>query len=44
MYRAEVIGSMLRPSYLKEARAAFEQGDAAGRATSSAPRTVPSIR
>ena len=27
MYRAEVIGSMLRPSYLKEARAAFEQGD-----------------
>ena len=26
MYRAEVIGSMLRPSYLKEARAAFEQG------------------
>ena len=27
MYRAEVIGSMLRPSYLKEARAAFEQGE-----------------
>ena len=27
MYRAEVIGSMLRPSYLKQARAAFEQGD-----------------
>lgn len=26
MFRAEVIGSMLRPSYLKEARAAFEQG------------------
>ena len=26
MYRAEVIGSMLRPSYLKESRAAFEQG------------------
>src|SRR5690242_11376674 len=26
MYRAEVIGSMLRPSYLKDARAAFEQG------------------
>jgi 5-methyltetrahydropteroyltriglutamate--homocysteine methyltransferase len=27
MFRAEVIGSMLRPSYLKEARAAFERGD-----------------
>ena len=27
MFHAEVIGSMLRPSYLKEARAAFEQGD-----------------
>jgi 5-methyltetrahydropteroyltriglutamate--homocysteine methyltransferase len=27
VYRAEVIGSMLRPSYLKEARAAFEQGE-----------------
>ena len=27
MYRAEVIGSMLRPAYLKEARAAFEQGE-----------------
>ena len=27
MFRAEVIGSMLRPSYLKEARAAFEQGN-----------------
>jgi 5-methyltetrahydropteroyltriglutamate--homocysteine methyltransferase len=26
MFRAEVIGSLLRPSYLKEARAAFEQG------------------
>jgi 5-methyltetrahydropteroyltriglutamate--homocysteine methyltransferase len=26
VFRAEVIGSMLRPSYLKEARAAFEQG------------------
>jgi 5-methyltetrahydropteroyltriglutamate--homocysteine methyltransferase len=26
MYRAEVIGSMLRPSYLQEGRAAFEQG------------------
>ena len=26
MFRAEVIGSMLRPSYLKEGRAAFEQG------------------
>jgi 5-methyltetrahydropteroyltriglutamate--homocysteine methyltransferase len=26
MFRAEVIGSMLRPTYLKEARAAFEQG------------------
>ena len=26
MFRAEVIGSMLRPSYLKDARAAFEQG------------------
>src|SRR5262245_63650925 len=26
MFRAEVIGSMLRPSYLKEARAEFEQG------------------
>ena len=26
MYRAEVIGSMLRPEYLKEGRAAFEQG------------------
>ena len=26
MFRAEVIGSMLRPSYLKEARAAFQQG------------------
>ena len=31
MYRAEVIGSMLRPSYLKEARAAFEQGELAVR-------------
>src|SRR5215510_9475960 len=27
MFRAEVIGSMLRPSYLKEARADFEQGN-----------------
>jgi 5-methyltetrahydropteroyltriglutamate--homocysteine methyltransferase len=27
VFRAEVIGSMLRPSYLKEARAAFEQGE-----------------
>ena len=27
MFRAEVIGSMLRPSYLKEARAAFEQAE-----------------
>ncbi len=26
MFRAEVVGSMLRPSYLKEARAAFEGG------------------
>jgi len=26
MFRAEVIGSMLRPSHLKDARAAFEQG------------------
>jgi methionine synthase II (cobalamin-independent) len=26
MFRAEVIGSMLRPAYLKQARAAFEQG------------------
>lgn len=26
MFRAEVTGSMLRPSYLKEARAAFQQG------------------
>jgi 5-methyltetrahydropteroyltriglutamate--homocysteine methyltransferase len=26
VFRAEVIGSLLRPSYLKEARAAFEQG------------------
>jgi 5-methyltetrahydropteroyltriglutamate--homocysteine methyltransferase len=26
VFRAEVIGSMLRPSYLQEARAAFEQG------------------
>src|SRR5512132_1032696 len=26
MFRAEVIGSMLRPSYLQEGRAAFEQG------------------
>jgi methionine synthase II (cobalamin-independent) len=30
MFRAEVIGSMLRPTYLKEARAAFEQGGLAG--------------
>jgi 5-methyltetrahydropteroyltriglutamate--homocysteine methyltransferase len=29
MFRAEVIGSMLRPSYLKEARADFEQGSLA---------------
>jgi 5-methyltetrahydropteroyltriglutamate--homocysteine methyltransferase len=27
VFRAEVIGSMLRPLYLQEARAAFEQGD-----------------
>jgi 5-methyltetrahydropteroyltriglutamate--homocysteine methyltransferase len=27
VFHAEVIGSMLRPSYLKEARAAFEQGN-----------------
>ena len=27
MFRAEVIGSMLRPSYLQEGRAAFEQGE-----------------
>ncbi len=26
MFRAEVVGSMLRPAYLKEARAAFETG------------------
>src|SRR5919108_5786901 len=26
MYRAEVIGSMLRPSYLQEAQAAFREG------------------
>jgi 5-methyltetrahydropteroyltriglutamate--homocysteine methyltransferase len=26
MFRAEVVGSMLRPPYLKEARSAFEQG------------------
>jgi 5-methyltetrahydropteroyltriglutamate--homocysteine methyltransferase len=26
VFRAEVIGSLLRPAYLKEARAAFEQG------------------
>ncbi|HEX3277689.1 MAG TPA: hypothetical protein VHR40_04140, partial [Thermoleophilaceae bacterium] len=31
MFRAEVIGSMLRPSYLKEARAAFEQGSLSAR-------------
>ena len=29
MFRAEVIGSLLRPSYLKEARAAFERGELA---------------
>jgi 5-methyltetrahydropteroyltriglutamate--homocysteine methyltransferase len=29
VYRAEVIGSLLRPSYLKEARAAFQQGNLA---------------
>src|SRR5919106_2072094 len=27
VFHAEVIGSMLRPSYLKDARASFEQGD-----------------
>jgi 5-methyltetrahydropteroyltriglutamate--homocysteine methyltransferase len=27
VFRAEVIGSLLRPSYLKEARAAFERGE-----------------
>jgi len=27
MFRAEVIGSLLRPAYLKEARAAFERGE-----------------
>ena len=27
MFRAEVVGSMLRPSYLKDARAAFEAGE-----------------
>jgi 5-methyltetrahydropteroyltriglutamate--homocysteine methyltransferase len=27
VFRAEVVGSMLRPSYLKEARAAFQQGN-----------------
>ena len=27
MFRAEVIGSMLRPAYLQEARAAFDQGN-----------------
>ena len=26
MFRAEVVGSMLRPSYLKEARAEFQAG------------------
>jgi 5-methyltetrahydropteroyltriglutamate--homocysteine methyltransferase len=31
MFRAEVIGSLLRPSYLKEGRAAFEQGDISAR-------------
>jgi hypothetical protein len=31
VFRAEVIGSMLRPSYLKEARAAFEQGSLSAR-------------
>jgi 5-methyltetrahydropteroyltriglutamate--homocysteine methyltransferase len=29
VFRAEVVGSMLRPSYLKEARAAFEAGELA---------------
>ena len=41
MFRAEVIGALLRPSYLKEARAAFEQGSGR-RPTSSASRTAPS--
>jgi 5-methyltetrahydropteroyltriglutamate--homocysteine methyltransferase len=27
MFRAEVVGSMLRPAYLKDARAAFERGE-----------------
>jgi hypothetical protein len=27
LFRAEVIGSLLRPAYLQEARAAFEQGN-----------------
>ena len=44
MFRAEVIGSLLRPSYLKEARAAFEQAASSPRATSSASRTAPSTR
>ena len=26
VFRAEVVGSMLRPSYLQEARAAFQAG------------------
>jgi 5-methyltetrahydropteroyltriglutamate--homocysteine methyltransferase len=30
VFRAEVIGSMLRPSYLKEARAAFQRGSLSG--------------
>ena len=32
VFRAEVIGSMLRPSYLQEARAAFEAGNLSPRA------------
>src|ERR671937_1391913 len=31
MFRAEVLGSMLRPWYLKEGRAAFEQGGMSAR-------------
>ena len=44
MFRAEVIGSMLRPSYLKEARAAFEQGELSARELQARSRTARSTR
>ena len=43
-YRAEVIGSMLRPGYLKDARKRWEAGKLSHAASSSESRIAPSMR